>query len=128
MVKGWVYGWDGSWVACAVGEQLQEAQPCRHMQPPSSPSRPHTSHPPTAHPHTPQVFTAVQSWRQMLPASEVVKRAAQGEEARHAAHLMGLTVDPKQRRNEDELIAMRVGLGGWCDGLMGDGWVGVAPQ
>lgn len=55
-----------------------------------------------------QVFQAIQEWRRMLPASEVVAQRAQGAEAAHAATLMGLRVNTHQRQNENELIAMRV--------------------
>ncbi len=44
----------------------------------------------------------------MLPASEVVAQQAEGAEAAHAAKLMGLRVNTRQRQNENDLIAMRV--------------------
>ncbi|KAL4451948.1 hypothetical protein ABPG75_007610 [Micractinium tetrahymenae] len=55
-----------------------------------------------------QVFQAIQEWRRMLPASEVVAQKAQGAEAAHAAALMGLRVNTRQRQDENELIAMRL--------------------
>lgn len=55
----------------------------------------------------------------MLPASEVVAQSAQEGEAAHAAALMGLHVDMRQRQSPNEIIAMRVRHGSceWIGGL-----------
>jgi hypothetical protein len=63
---------------------------------------------PSSCPPLAQVFNAIQAWRDMLPASEVVAQKVQGQEVQHAAALMGLHVNKQDRRSENEIIAMRV--------------------
>ena len=59
----------------------------------------------------------------MLPASEVVAQKAQGQEVAHAAQLMGLRVNKRERRSEEEVIQMRVSA--CVVGENGLGWVAV---
>ena len=61
-----------------------------------------------------QVFNAIQTWRDMPSASQVVAAKAQGREVQHAAALMGFRVNRRERQSEDAIIAMRVG--GWPPG------------
>ena len=72
-----------------------------------------------------QVLSAINSWRAMLPASEVVAQKAQGQEVAHAAQLMGLRVNKKERRSEEEVIQMRVSTV-WWERCTAPGWPGQA--
>ncbi|EFN55772.1 hypothetical protein CHLNCDRAFT_51983 [Chlorella variabilis] len=55
-----------------------------------------------------QVFNAIQTWRDMPSASQVVAAKAQGREVQHAAALMGFRVNRRERQSEDAIIAMRL--------------------
>ncbi|PSC70731.1 strawberry notch [Micractinium conductrix] len=55
-----------------------------------------------------QVLQAIEAWRQMRPAHEVVAEKAQGLEVERAAELMGLKIDKQQHQAENEVIAMRL--------------------